>query len=415
MKFNRSFINVIGCGFAGIECALFLAGHGHKVHIFDASKEYKDYNDMQCDFAKKREVNEALLRRELSLLGSPLIKAEEELILKGYNKEDISSILLAIGKDMVKHNENIEYFEACVHEINPKEVTIIATGPNTDSQMFDFLLKQFGAMRCFSHMPVYPVVKKIDEEKLLKKDDDEQNLYLPLNYQEYIDFINHIVKGLNEEVDSDNFKIVENTMEDLVDKGKDCLKNYAMIPVLLDGAIEKPYAVLKLRKTEKGYRIEEISSKFDLINQMQVFSSLNGFANSIIVKKADSLDICFLNSRYVVNQFHQCFQNDNIFFAGSILGITGYVDCIASGLYTAFNVNKYFNDKRMIPLPKNTCIGSLAKRIVSSASTKPQPYIDDYGIIEDNFDDDEIISKTFGKSIDALAQFKEEYLNGKYV
>ena len=70
-------------------------------------------------------------------------------------------ILLEIGKDMVKHNENIEYFEACVHEINPKEVTIIATGPNTDKKMFDFLLKQFGSMRCFSHMPVYPVLKKI--------------------------------------------------------------------------------------------------------------------------------------------------------------------------------------------------------------------------------------------------------------
>ena len=172
MRFNRSFINVIGCGYAGIECALFLAGHGHKVHIFDACKEYKDYcND--CDFAKKREVNEALLSRELSLLGSPLIKAEEQLLLKGYNKKDLPEILLEIGKDMVKHNENIEYFEACVHEINPKEVTIIATGPNTDKKMFDFLLKQFGSMRCFSHMPVYPVLKKIDESRLLQKEFDE--------------------------------------------------------------------------------------------------------------------------------------------------------------------------------------------------------------------------------------------------
>lgn len=414
MRFNRSFINVIGCGYAGIECALFLAGHGHKVHIFDACKEYKDYcND--CDFAKKREVNEALLSRELSLLGSPLIKAEEQLLLKGYNKKDLPEILLEIGKDMIKHNENIEYFEACVHEINPKEVTIIATGPNTDKKMFDFLLKQFGSMRCFSHMPVYPVLKKIDESRLLQKEFDDEFLYLPLNYQEYINFINHIVKGLNEEIDEKDFKLVENTMEDLVDKGKDNLKNYAMMPVLLKEINEKPYAVLKLRKTEKGFRIEEISSKFDLINQMQVFSSLNGFENSIIVKKADALDICFLNSRYVVNQFHQCFQNENIFFAGSILGITGYVDCIASGLYTALNVNKYFSDKQMIPLPRDSCIGMLAKRIVSSASIKPQPFIDDYGLIDDNFEDEEIVSKTFRKSIDALAQFKEDYLNGKYV
>ena len=128
----------------------------------------------------------------------------------------------------------------------------------------------------------------------MQKEFDDEFLYLPLNYQEYIDFINHIVKGLNEEIDEKDFKLVENTMEDLVDKGKDNLKNYAMMPVLLKEINEKPYAVLKLRKTEKGFRIEEISSKFGLINQMQVFSSLNGFENSIIVKKADALDICFL-------------------------------------------------------------------------------------------------------------------------
>ena len=58
--------------------------------------------------------------------------------------------------------------------------------------MFDFLLKQFGSMRCFSHMPVYQVLKKIDESRLLQKEFDDEFLYLPLNYQEYINFINHI-------------------------------------------------------------------------------------------------------------------------------------------------------------------------------------------------------------------------------
>ena len=417
MKFNRAFVNVIGCGFAGIECALFLAGHGIKVHLFDSKRNgtYKSC-DYKSDFSEKREINEVLLRQELSLLGSPLIKAERELLSQGIS-DDLPSRLLEIGREMVKHNENIEFFEASVNEVNPKEVTIIATGPKTDEGLYEYLLTNLGYMRCYNHMPIYPVLQKIDESNLISNGNDKEYLYLPLDYSSYIDFINHIVKGLNSEINDKNFVLKENTMEELVNRGKDNLKNYAMMPLLLNGVKERPYAVLKLRKTENGLRLEDICSKFDIVNQLEVFSSLEGFEKSIIKKKADMLDVCYLNSRYVINEFHQCHQNENLFFAGSILGIEGYVDCIASGIYTALNVNKYFNEKLMIPMPKNTCIGSLAKTVISVVGTRPQPFIEDYGVIQmaGGEDVDELVSKAYNRSVEALAKYKEDYKNGKSI
>ena len=71
----------------------------------------------------------------------------------------------------------------------------------------------------------------------------------------------------------------------------------------------------------------------------------------------------------------------------------------------------------MIPMPKNTCIGSLAKTVISVVGTRPLPFIEDYGVIQiaGGEDVDELVSKAYNRSVEALAKYKEDYKNGKSI
>lgn len=409
-------VNVIGCGFAGIECALFLAGHGIKVHVFQMHRNYK----CNCDRCtgkidgQKEEMWKGLLKRELSFLGSPLIKEEERLTREGYGG-CLASRLLAYGEDLVKKNENIEYFEAGISQVNPREINIIATGSNTDEGMFEYLTNKFGSMRCFRHLQVNPVIDNIDTSLCCRREGDDGHLFLPLEYSEYLNFVNAIIKEVNR-LDEARLKFCQNTIEELACRGKDALKNYALMPIYLDGVKEKPYAVVTLKKVNTGYSIEGFSSKLNSQSQLNILKSLKAFENITLLKESGVENAVYINSKYVINEFNQSLQDHNLFFAGSILGLSSYYDCIASGLYTAMNVYKYYNGKKMIALPSSSIIGSLAKKVINSNLLKRNNNCENYDILkQDDYYSPTVIEKLFNRSVESLVRFKEEYSNGKYV
>ena len=397
MNYYNKVVNVIGCGYAGIECALFLSGHGVKVHMFDAGLSYS-CNCKKCT-GQERTFEEELLKEELKLLGSPLIKEEENLTKAGL-ENCIACELLTAGKELVKKDKNIQLFEACLSELNPKEINVIATGSHTDEKMFDFLMRKFGSMRCFNHMYKYPLVDGVREGELYSKGEE---YYLPLSYDQYLTFVNTIIKVLNR-LDISFNKFCPNTMEELACKGKDCLKNHAMMPVYLE--CKRPYAVLRLHKEAKGYRLEGLSSQLDRASQLEIIRSINGLEGAELIESGDVTDSVHLNSKYVVNEFNQAQKDKNIFFAGSLLGAEGVIDCIASGLYTAMNVNKYIKDLPMLTLPKSSLIGRHMERFSSSA--------------KEGFGGLDILDLSNAgdrakRSFESLEKFKEEYIYGKYV
>ena len=279
------------------------------------------------------------------------------------------------------------------------------------------MIYYFGHMNCFKKIPVFPKFIDVDEDKLYKIEGNDKRLYLPLNRDEYIKLINKIDEVLDIEMQNKYFSLVENTMEWLVDKGEEDLRNYSMMPLYIPDVQEKPYAVLKFKQTDTGLRLDEVSSKFNILGQEEVFRCLKGFENAKIVKKANVINSCLLNSKFIINQFNQSVINENIFFAGSILGIEGAIDSIATGLATAININKFYNDYQMQPLPKETCIGAIGRKMVSSNEIKPQVFLDDYGMVEDCqlCDEEKVVEKMFERSVKGLEKFKEMYRNGKYV
>jgi len=391
------FVNVIGCGFAGIETALFLAGHGVKVHVFNVFKK-----DINKEDEEEISPFDKLILKELSFLGSPLAREKEKNNLT-------DSQLITFAQEMVKDNENIDFFEADIGQLNPREINVIATGNNTSQNMFEFLRERFGSMRLLEYLPSFPIVDNVGE-LLLEKSQNKNNEYIyPLTEKEYLIFINKVVDEINKVRARDkDYEFEKNTIEYLVDKGRDCLKNQAFQPVAFEGLSAKPFAAIRLKKDENGFEIQNFASNLPKVSQNRIICSLIPFKNAIIIKEACIKKGSYINSKYVVNNFGQSLSEENLFFSGAILGLQGSSECMASGLITGFNVLKLVQGKRMISLPPQTALGKILAVISCDEG------INFLNKIKKSFKNEKI-DEYYNASIIKLEKFKEEYLNGKHV
>ena len=385
MKFKSNFVNVIGCGFAGCECALSLADKGVHVHVFDdRNLRLTNYEEKGVEFLKKKEFAKDLLHEEIVFLNSKLFEIENEFLEKGIKLSPLQ--ILEKAREKVKNHPNIQFFEMTVKELNFEEINVVATGPKTDTMLFDWLINMFGARKCFDCFPVFPVVSQIDKSKFIERDG---NLFLPLSYQEYIDLVNLIVLKLNFEILINKQKPEIGTIEYLVLKDKDGLKNAWMTPIYIDNC-EKPYAVLKLEKC-------------------------------ILLQKGEASQNCYINAPYMINEFCQSVKNENLFFAGNIAGVFGKTESVANGLYVANNIFSKLQRKRFVSLPDKTCLGQMMQKIIKTNNfnySKFEPIYADYDIIDLQKKlktQTEISNFLKFRSKMLLENYKEELKNGKLI
>ncbi len=421
---NSKIVNIIGCGFAGIECALFLASQGKRVHIFDLEQDCYQCDCHNCEQIDKNNKNQiyarGLLREELKILGSSLVEQESKLSKNGLIECGcVASRLLEYGKKLIKENPNIEYFKASIKELDIDEINVVATGPRTDKDFFEWLKEQFGSMRCYDNFYDNPVVSGVDASLLYKKEgDNSDDLYFPFDYQSYIDFCNVIIKARNDYLDlSGNKQITsgELSIEKLVENGKDSLKNQVLRPCKLEGYNDRPYAVLRLKKHNQGYELCGLSSDLPYILQDFIFSSLQPLKKCKLEKKGRILQNRYLNSPFVINYFSQSNKNDKLFFAGAITGLEGHLEAMASGLMVGYNILSLIFGKKIKPIPSCTCIGSMMKKIILINTLKFSPIVANYDIIEgsERFDSlDSLKNNQLAISRGELTKYMEDF-NGK--
>ena len=403
-------VNVIGGGLAGIETALFLAGHGVKVHLFDGGNSYEDQEEKNTDAG---DLYEKLLMKELCLLGSPLARKRQELLEKG--EWDIEAKLIRYGLSLVKNHKNINLFNTIVSEISPFETTVIATGPRTEGRMFDYLISKYGTMKCVGGLPVFPVFNKVFDALFYEQTNGDY--LVSLTEQEYYNFIELIGReAMEEKRDNEDYKILPNTMEELALHYRDNLRAYAMMPQrVFDGL--KPYATLTFRLTDNGLELANFSSDLPRERQERIFRSLTALQQAEIVKLAGIKKGCYVNPINIASRFFQSIQDKNIFFAGGLMGISGTANVIASGMWCAMNVYKYIEMKKMVPMPTDTVFGKFVNKLTQESSNKIRPIITNNDII--TFDS-KISARVqyevkLENSMKGLERFKEDYKNGKYV
>lgn len=402
-------VNVIGAGLAGSEAALFLAGLGVKVNLFEMKPKAKTpahkldgFCELVCSNSLKSEDIETasgLLKAELLKLGSKVLRLAKECAVPAGNSLSVDRHKFSESvTKLIKENSNINVCECAIEEINLAEPTIIATGPLTEEKLMNNLKKYIGGSNCYFYDAIAPIVTldSIDFSRAFwgnrynKGEGDGDYLNLPMNREEYTNFYNELVNAKTVEL-KEFEKIFEGCMpiEVMAKRGFEAMRFGPMKPVgLYDKAGEKPYAVVQLRKeNEKGTMLNIVGFQTNLTfsEQKRVFGMIPALKNVEFIRYGVMHRNSFINAPLCLNACSQLREYPNIFIAGQLSGVEGYVESIGSGLVSAINMYRYINKKNLMPLPADTCMGGILNYIANSASPfNFQPMNANYGIIECN-------------------------------
>ena len=431
----KDYITIIGGGLAGSEAAYQIAKRGIKVKLYEMKPQKfspahtnKNLAEVVCSNSFKSNLHTnacGLLKEELRILDSLLIKiADETSVPAG---QALAVYREIFSKRVTEELEKMENIEIIRKEIGNEAITdknelenmasdgivIIATGPLTSDNLSNEILKITGQDKLFFYDAAAPIIEKdsIDmniafwgeryEQEREKEEDIEkwteriktQNeasyLNLPMNKEEYEKFWNDLV---NAEVvtlhDFEKKEIFEGCMpiEIMAKRGIDTLRFGPLKPVGFTDPRTgyRPYAIVQLRQdnTEGNlFNMVGFQTNLKFGEQQKVFSMIPGLENANFVKYGVMHRNTYINSTKLLEPTYKLKVNRNIYFAGQITGVEGYVESISSGLVAALNaIEQYNKTERKVIFSELTMIGALSKYI-STTNDNFQPMNANFGIL----------------------------------
>ena len=424
----KKYINIIGGGLAGAEAAYQIAKRGIQVKLYEMkpikfSPAHSNGNlaEIVCSNSFKSNLHTnacGVLKEELRMLDSLLIKiADETAVPAGQalavDREKFSE---RVTKELKKNNL-IEIINKEVDEelldkmIKNNEIVIISTGPLTSDKLAKKISKLTGEEKLYFYDAAAPIVakesinfniafygnryeqeKKKDEsiEEWKKRIENQEKSYinLPMNKQEYEKFYNELVNA--EVVELHNFEkreIFEGCMpiEIMAKRGIDTLRYGPLKPVGFDDPryAKRPYAIVQLRQDDSSasiYNLVGFQTNLKFGEQKRIFSLIPGIENAEFVKYGVMHRNTYINSSELLDETYNLKSNNNIFFAGQITGVEGYVESISSGMVASLNAVAKIEVKEKVIFSNKTIIGALAKYI-STPNDKFQPMNANFGIV----------------------------------
>lgn len=398
-------VNVIGAGLAGCEAAYQLAKRGIKVKLFEMKpKKFSPAHNIEnlaeivCSNSFKSNLRTnacGLLKEELRMLDSLLIKiADETRVPAGQalavDRENFSKRVT----DEIKKEKNIEIIRQEVKKINRDELTIIATGPLTSNDLYEEIKKLINEDGLYFYDAAAPIIDKdsIDMNIAFFGDrygkGDSSYINLPMNKEEYINFYNELINADVVELHQfEKKEIFEGCMpiEVMAKRGIDTLRYGPLKPVgfINPKTGDRPYAIIQLRQDNaigSLYNMVGFQTNLKFGEQKRIFSMIPGLKNAEFVKFGVMHRNTYINSSKLLDETFNMKKNNNIYFAGQITGVEGYVESIASGIVAGINMsNKILNRDKMIFSERNM-IGALCKYI-STENDNFQPMNANFGIL----------------------------------
>ena len=419
------YITIIGGGLAGSEAAYQIAKRGIKVKLYEMkpnkyteAHSNKNLAEIVCSNSFKSNLHTnacGLLKEELRKLDSLLIRiADETQIPAGQALAVDRELFSQKVTEELEKNPLIEIIHQEVTEIEriaEKGIVIIATGPLTSEGLSKEISKITGEDKLHFYDAAAPIVTKesidfniaffgnryeqekgkdetIDDWKERLHKQEASYINLPMNKDEYEKFVEELI---NAEVitlhEFEKREIFEGCMpvEVMAKRGKDTLRYGPLKPVGFDDPRtgKRPYAVIQLRQdNELGtiYNIVGFQTNLKYGEQKRVFGMIPGLQNAEFVKYGVMHTNTYINSTKLLDNTYNFKDNKNIYFAGQITGVEGYVESISSGMVSALNAVAQIKNESRIEFSNLTMIGALAKYI-STANDKFQPMNANFGII----------------------------------
>lgn len=405
---DYSYVNVIGAGLAGCEAAHQLSKHGVKVRLYD-SKPSKlspaHHSDQLCELVcsnsfKANRLSSAagLLKEEMRTLGSLLLRCADACAVPAggalaVDREHFSAMVT----EAILSDPNIVYITEEITDIPCDAVTIIATGPLTHDALSRAIAQRFGeSLRFFDAAAPIVSADSVDMEHAFfesryGKGGGEDYLNCPMNKEEYeafYDALIHAERAPVHEFDVMNPKVYEGCMpiEVMAQRGADTIRFGPMKPVgLRDPRTgHRPWAVLQLRKENAAatmYNLVGFQTNLKFGEQKRVFSMIPALHDAEFLRYGVMHRNTFIDSPRILNLDYSVKENKNLFFAGQITGVEGYMESASSGLLCGINAARVLSGHAPLTLPDDTMMGALSRYISDPTVTDFQPMGANFGIL----------------------------------
>ena len=410
----RKIVNVIGGGLAGCECAYQLSKRGVEVNLYDMKPKFtpahKNPNlaELVCSNSlKSNDILTAggLLKEELRRLDSLLIKMADKCCVPAGSSLSVDRELFSKSiTDYLNSLDNVHIISQEITDIDTSVPTIIATGPLTSSALSDSICRLIGQEKLYFFDAIAPIVSfdSIDFDVAYFKDRYDKGgkdyINCPFTKEEYLKFYNELIAGETVKLkDFEDSKVFEGCMpiEVLAKRGEDAIRFGPLKPVGLEDprTNKTPYAVVQLRREtfeNEYFNIVGFQTNLTYSEQKRIFRLIPGLQNAEFLRLGTMHKNTYIQSPKVLNEYYQMKKYPNIFFAGQITGVEGYIESISSGLVAGINMYRYLSDLEMIDFDKHTLIGALSKYI-STKVGEFQPMSANMGLI--NYDEFKIRDK----------------------
>ena len=410
---DKPTIKVIGAGLAGCEAAYQAARLGCSVILYEMKpKEFspahhsEGFAELVCSNSlRSNDLSNAvgLLKEELNLMGSLIMEAAyKNRVPAGsalaVNREDFSRYTT----EKILSNPNITVVREEVTEIPTDAITVIATGPLTSEKMSRAISELTGGDELHFFDAAAPIVdfSTVNMERAFfasryGKGDATDYLNCPMTKEEYDVFYNELInakaaplKAFDKELQED-LKVFEGCMpvEVMATRGYDTLRFGPMKPVGLPvpSTGEDAYATVQLRRENiEGtmYNIVGFQTHLTFGEQKRVFGLIPGLENAEYFRYGVMHRNTYLNSPGLLTPIYSMKNNENLFFAGQMTGVEGYIESASSGFVAGINAAMRALSRETVVFPKETEIGALAHYVSEGGiGSAFQPMNANFGII----------------------------------
>jgi methylenetetrahydrofolate--tRNA-(uracil-5-)-methyltransferase len=404
---SNKVVNVIGAGLAGSEAAWQLAKRDIPVRLYEMrpvkqtpAHHTSQFAELVCSNSLRANTLTnavGVLKEEMRLLDSVIIQSADDCAVPAGGALAVDRHEFAAKvTDRVKNHPNVTVINEEVTKI-PEGLTVIATGPLTSEALSEQLQELTGEDYLYFYDAAAPIIEKdsIDMDKVYLKSryDKGEAAYLncPMSEEEFDLFYNALITAETAPIKAFEKEVFfEGCMpiEEMAQRGRKTMLFGPMKPVGLEDPRtgKKPFAVVQLRQDDAAgtlFNIVGFQTHLKWGAQKDVLQLIPGLEHAEIVRYGVMHRNTFINSPKVLKATYQFNSREDLFFAGQMTGVEGYVESAASGLIAGINAARIFTGKEPVQFPIETAIGSMANYITTTNSKNFQPMNANFGLFPD--------------------------------
>ena len=399
-------VNVIGAGLAGCECAAVLAERGIGVRLFEMKPSRRSPAHRSDGFAElvcsnslrsdKLDNAVGLLKQELRCLGSLIMRCADATSVPAGGALAVDRELFSKAvTEAILSNPNIEVVTEEVTSI-PEGPTVIATGPLTDGKLLTAIEELLGdSLHFFDAAAPIVTAESLNMERIFaasRYDRGSDYLNCPMTRLEYFLFIRALTEAETAPLhEFETVNVFEGCMpvEIMAKRGDLTLAYGPLKPVGFENCTasdgKKPFAVVQLRKENlEGtlYNIVGFQTNLKFGEQRRVFGMIPGLENAEYMRYGVMHRNSFLKSPKHLTPYYSLRSRPELFFAGQLTGVEGYVESASSGFIAGINMARYLKDEAPIDFTRKTAMGALAHYVSEYNGGSFQPMNANFGIME---------------------------------